>query len=321
MRRFSFIAFIFFASLGVGLAAEVVDKIIAEVNGVPITYQEVAAPLAGRLAVLSDTMEKEEYEKEAARLIRNALEDKIKDMLFLHEAKRRLSEEEVSVTEVEVEKIVEEAIARAGSRENLQSELRSAGTTLNKETERLKNQALVMRFLHKTLTPRIRIAPKEVLEYYNAHIDEFQEREAVKIRQILIKFSEYEDREDARKVAEDLLKRLEEKADFANLARRYSRGPYAEKGGEWEFLERGNLLAEVDEWAFNLPLGGVSNIIETEIGFSIIKVEGRKYARTIPFDEVEARIRLHLWQQKFYQEMDKYYQELRKEASIVIRLK
>jgi parvulin-like peptidyl-prolyl isomerase len=309
-----------FSFSGLASAAEVVDKIIAEVNGVPITYREIAAPLAGRLAALRDTVQEEEYEKEAARLIRNALEDKIKDMLFLSEARRRLSEEEVAAVEVEVEKLIQEAVVRAGSRENLENELRASGTSLEKETKLLRDRTLVTQFLQKTLAPRIRIAPKEVLDFYQAHLAEFQENEKVKIRQILTKFSEYEDKDAARKVAEDLRKRLDEGADFAHLAQKYSRGPYAEKGGEWEFLERGNLLPEVDKWAFDLPLGAVSDIIETGIGFSIIKVEGRKRSRTIPFEEVEEWIGLHLWQQKFYQEMERYYQELRQKATVVIRL-
>ena len=321
MRRFLFIAFVFFVGFNLAWAAEVVDKVVAEVNGEPITYREIIALLSGRLEALRDVLDDEEYEKEVKRLTRRVLEDRIQDMLFLSEAKRRLSEEEISATEGEVEKVVEEAIISVGSKERLESELRSSGTSLKEETELLKNKALIARLLRKTLGPRIRIAPKEVFQFYQAHASEFQEREAVKIRQILIKFSEYEDKDGARKVAEDLGKRLAEGADFAFLAGKYSRGPYAEKGGEWEFLERGSLLPQVDKRAFSLPLGGVSEIIETDIGFSIIKVEGRKETRTIPFEEVEPQIRLRLWQEKFHQEMNKYYQEIRQKATVVIRLK
>ena len=321
MRRFSFMAFVFLASFSLASAAEVVDKVIAEVNGEPITYREITAPLAGRLEALREVLEDEEYEKEAERVIARALEDRIQNMLFLSEAKRRLSEEEISAAEGEVEKIVEDAIAYAGSKEKLESELASSGTTLEKEKQNLKNRALIARLLRKSIGPRIRIAPKEVLDYYQAHQQEFQEAERVKICQILIKFSEYEKKDEARKVAEDLRKRLVEGADFAFLAKKYSRGPYAEKGGEWEFLERGSLLPQVDKCAFSLALGEVSEIIESDIGFHIIMVEGRKKARTIPFEEVEARIRARLWEEKFRQETDKYYQEIRQKATVVIRIK
>lgn len=321
MRRFLFIAFVCFASFSLASAAEVVDKIIAEVNGKPITYREITAPLAGRLEALREVLDDEEYEKEAARVIARALENRIQNMLFLSETKRRLSEEEISAAEREVEKVIQEAIAYAGSEEKLKSQLRSSGTTLEKETEDLKSKTLIARLLRKTIGPRIYIAPKEVLNYYRVHLNEFQETEKVKIRQILIKFSEYEKKDEARRVAEDLRKRLAEGADFATLAKKYSRGPYAEKGGEWEFLERGSLLPKVDSRAFSLPLGEVSEIIECDIGFSIIKVEGRKEARTIPLEEVGARITAGLREEKFRQEMDKYYRELRQKATVVIRLK
>ena len=80
-------------------------------------------------------------------------------------------------------------------------------------------------------------------------------------------------------------------------------------------------MPQVDSRAFSLPLGEVSEIIECDIGFSIIKVEGRKEARTIPLEEVEARITAGLREEKFRQEMDKYYRELRQKATVVIRLK
>jgi len=74
-----------------------------------------------------------------------------------------------------------------------------------------------------------------------------------------------------------LLKRAESGEDFAALAERYSEDPGSNRnGGLYEDFGRGEMVKTFDDAAFSVPVGSISDIIETQFGYHILKVEGRK---------------------------------------------
>jgi len=79
------------------------------------------------------------------------------------------------------------------------------------------------------------------------------------------------DRKEARKLAEQILKDLKSGKEFAELARQYSDGPSGPKGGDLGRFTRGQMVPEFDKAVFKLKQGTVSNIVETQFGYHIIK--------------------------------------------------
>ncbi len=79
------------------------------------------------------------------------------------------------------------------------------------------------------------------------------------------------DRRDARKLAEKILKELKSGRDFAELARKHSDGPSGPKGGELGRFERGQMVPEFDQVVFVLETGAISEVVETNFGYHIIK--------------------------------------------------
>lgn len=77
---------------------------------------------------------------------------------------------------------------------------------------------------------------------------------------------------------------------FAELAKNRSNGPRRENGGLWDFVRQGVRPKPVDQLLFSLPVGEVGGPVETEIGYTIVKVEAHKPGRTIPFEEVQPKI-------------------------------
>ena len=87
------------------------------------------------------------------------------------------------------------------------------------------------------------------------------------------------------------------------LAAQYSKGPAAAQGGDIGFVERGVILPEVEKAAFGLPVGQVSDVIETEMGFHIIAVVDKRGAGLKPLPAVRNEIKAKIEDEKARQKI------------------
>lgn len=100
-----------------------------------------------------------------------------------------------------------------------------------------------------------------------------------------------EEKEQARNKIDSLLTRARNGEDFSELAKQYSEDPGSKaNGGLYENFGRGKMVKEFEDAAFDLPIGTISDVVETEYGFHIIKVESRT-KETKPFEEVKEQLR------------------------------
>ncbi len=139
----------------------------------------------------------------------------------------------------------------------------------------------------------VSISPEEVKEYYEYNLDSFIEPEKVKARHILFRLkrgASKEEEEAVRKKAEAVLKEAKEGKDFAQLAKKYSEGPTKDKGGDLGWFSRGQMVKAFEEAAFGLEKGQISDLVKTEFGYHIIKVEDKRPRRTKPLEEVKDEI-------------------------------
>jgi peptidyl-prolyl cis-trans isomerase D len=137
------------------------------------------------------------------------------------------------------------------------------------------------------------VSDQQLQQQYQDNIDSYRTPERVKVRHILIK-TQGKPKEDVPKLkakAEDILKQLQQGANFADLAKKDSEDPgSAEKGGELGWIVRGQTVPAFEKTAFSLPPGQLSGVIETEYGFHIIQVEDKQAAHTQTFDEVKPQL-------------------------------
>jgi peptidyl-prolyl cis-trans isomerase C len=92
----------------------------------------------------------------------------------------------------------------------------------------------------------------------------------------------------------------------------------AKRGGDLGYFTRGQMVPPFEEAAFSLPVGSVSDPIETQFGYHLIKVEDRQDARTIPLDEVRDKIQTALENQKAAEKTDALVESLKSLAKIEI---
>jgi len=142
------------------------------------------------------------------------------------------------------------------------------------------------------------VPPEQVASFYAENPDQFQQPERVRASHILIAVPPNADaaaRTQARFRAESVLKEARAGKDFAALAREHSEDPgSAANGGDLGFFQRGQMVGPFNDVAFSLPAGAVSDLVETQFGYHIIKVAEKQPARTVPLEEVRPQVEQYL---------------------------
>lgn len=160
------------------------------------------------------------------------------------------------------------------------------------------------------LSDSITVSDDETRKYYDDHKQEFEE---VKASHILARFAtgasssphgddqKLPSREEARKKIESAQSRLKAGEDFATVAKEASEDSSAPQGGDLGFFTRGRMVKPFEDAAFSLKPGDVSDIIESQFGFHIVKVAER---RAQPFETVKPQLENKLKGTKLEQKVD-----------------
>jgi peptidyl-prolyl cis-trans isomerase D len=156
------------------------------------------------------------------------------------------------------------------------------------------------------LRQHTQVSEDEEKVYYQSHIDQYKVEDRAHVAHILFKTVGKTDAEVAeiKKKAEDVLARAKKGDKFADLAKQYSEDASKDKGGDLDWMVRGQTVPEFEAAAFSLPKGSISDLVKTQYGFHIIQVIDRQTARTQTFDEVKATIQAQLQQEKADQQAE-----------------
>ncbi len=129
------------------------------------------------------------------------------------------------------------------------------------------------------------ISEKEMKTYYEKNSEKFQVLEQIRGQRILV---------NTRQEAEEVLETLETGVDFGKLAREKSIGPSGQKDGTFVLIGRGKSDPAFEKVVFTLQNGEISEIIQTQAGYYIIKAGDKSVSRRIPFSEVKKQIEMSL---------------------------
>jgi hypothetical protein len=124
---------------------------------------------------------------------------------------------------------------------------------------------------------------------------------------------------EAKAKAEQLLKEVRNGAGFAKLAKDNSSCPSASRGGDLDFFRRGQMAKEFEDAAFALKIGEVSNVVKTDFGYHIIKVEGRRDQVPKDFEKNKSQYRDSYISERKYRAWGQYQSDLKKAAKIDVQ--
>ena len=166
--------------------------------------------------------------------------------------------------------------------------------------------------IKETLSRSSLVSDEEIKNYYEQHRSEYTTQERAKVRIIVLNTEE-----EAQKIHEELTKN---KKDFAELATQYSKDIATKsKGGDMGFITRGQVNQSLENVAFSMGIGSVSNVFKTPAGYNIIQVTEKEPAKTASLDEKRAEIKQILASPKENELYKEYMGELRNSSDVMFK--
>jgi peptidyl-prolyl cis-trans isomerase C len=183
----------------------------------------------------------------------------------------------------------------------------------------IKRDMAIQQLIDKEVDQKVQITDEESKTFYDTNPQLFQQPERVKASHILIKVDEgapEEKKAEARKKIKEVQQKVQKGEDFAELAKTYSEGPSAPRGGDLDFFGRGQMVKPFEDAAFSMKPNETSDIVETKFGYHLIKVVDKQPAKKMAYADVKDRIDKHLKDQKLRTERQLYFDKLKKDAKI-----
>ncbi|MBW2557947.1 MAG: peptidylprolyl isomerase [Deltaproteobacteria bacterium] len=295
------------------------DRIVAIVNDEVITLSELDAILQTFMKRVEKAPQVQR-EKMVAQARVTAMDKLIDDMLI----KQKAAKLNIIVTDEDVDKALDNILEeRHMSVEKFREALVREGAVLNEYKSEIRRNIISGRIIEKEIRSGITISEEEVGAYYGKHRNDYEGKEATRIQQILLlKPRDCNDstREELRAKAEEILKRVKDGESFDLLVDKYSQGPAAKSRGDLGFVEKGMMFPEVDTAVSGLNKGESSGVIESPVGFHIIRVIDKRGAGIKPVDEVREEIVRNIGNEKINKKFKEWLKELREKSLVEIKL-
>ncbi|MGI6458391.1 MAG: peptidylprolyl isomerase [bacterium] len=289
-------------------------NIVAKVNGKNITEQEVDEAIDRLIQSSPQQLPPMLIPQIKAQLFQQGLDQLIAITLLKEVAEQK----KITVDQQEIDEQLK-LMQGAATDEEFQQKLEQAGLS----KQELQDAILERMLMNEVIEAEVHIQePTEeaIQNFYEERKDQMAQPEQVEASHILLKTETGMSAEEKAKVKarlEDIRKQItSNKITFEDAAQKYSDDGSKVQGGELGSFGRGEMVPPFEEAAFSLEEGKISDIVETQFGYHIIKVTDHKEAHTMTFDEVKEDIKQFLTQQNLAQAAQTYVDQLKEKADI-----
>jgi peptidyl-prolyl cis-trans isomerase C len=285
--------------------------VVLTVNEQPVYSWEVGL----LIPQVQQEMARQGMQPEQEMVIQASMQRVVDSKLLAQEARRQ----EMKPNDQRVKETMAQIETQAGGKEKLGEALAQLGMTYQMLETSVIESDLVQVFIESTIDPLVSVTPEEVEAYYNENPQMFQQPEQIHARHILIKTGA--DATDVTKAAAQAKavaarKRALAGEDFATLAIELSEGPSAPQGGDLGFFGRQQMVAPFADAAFALEVGQISEVVETQFGYHVIKVEEKRPASTMSLEQVRQPLEQMLRQNQGAEATNKVLEKLAENATI-----
>lgn len=196
----------------------------------------------------------------------------------------------VNVTDTDIDSLLEMQYAQVGGKEKFLNYLNNANINFKALREDVRENITISRFIENTLEDSAKVTEDDIRKYYS------ENDKTATVRHILMltQGKTPEEKVQIQAKMQDVLEKARKGENFESLAKKYSEDPGSKNnGGLYNDFGRGDMVKAFEDAAFTLPVGSISDLVETPYGYHIIKVIDRK-KETRPLDTVRTEIETQL---------------------------
>jgi len=307
--------------------AELIDRVVAEVNDEVITLSEVEEEGQAFFRKIAVEAPPQDRDEAMARARVDVLDGLIDKTLIRQEAEKQ----EISVTEEETDAAFQQILATANvSRDTFLERLYASGLDEVTYRSNLQSQILQNKLISREIRSKIIITEDKILDYYDAQYTRRVDEGSYYLLQIGVSWGETqvsqssagaiaEEKINARKQAERVQKLARSGQDFRELARKFSDLPSAADGGDIGVFQEDDMASYMKNAVLSLKPGEISPIIETPVGYQFFKLLSTREGGIIiqaPYDTVKDEIREILFQEAMQSEFKDWIKGIKERAYI-----
>jgi parvulin-like peptidyl-prolyl isomerase len=307
MRRLLLFAFASLALLAAGCGGSTTASLgsddVAVVGDQHITKTEFQQLMAR--AQKSYTAQKRPFPKAGSAEYEQLKGQAITFLLQQSEVDEQASKLGANVTDAQVDK----EIARykkqfyGGSEARYEKAVKQQGLTDQQARDEIRRQ-LISQALFKKVTADVKVSDSDIKQYYDTHKTQYVQPESRDVRHILVPKKE---------LADSIYQQLKSGANFAKLAKQYSKDPGSAANGGKLTVSKGQTVPAFDKTAFSLKTGEISQPVHTQYGYHVIQaLSAVKAAKTTSLAQVRASIKQQLGQQKKNDKITKWLEDTKK---------
>jgi peptidyl-prolyl cis-trans isomerase C len=309
-----------------------VPELVAKIGDEKITKTEIMAEFKPVISMMKEngqlgTIPPEVWKTE----VKKRVNDMIATKLLLKLAEAEGCKPDPVKAEEEFKKITAQLPP-----EQLAETLAKQGMTADAIKGRIAIGLAIQKWIEEKVATNIKVSDEDAEKFYNENLERFKKPETVRASHILVKVDEIDPekaktmtdeqkkkasdelKQQALKKAQDILAKLKQGGDFAKLAVENSACPSKEKGGDLGAFERGKMTPVFEKAAFSLKPGEMSDVVETEFGYHIIKTTEKIDSGTTPFNEVKGFLVEGLKKQKTSQIIQERIETEKKDKKVEI---
>lgn len=322
-RRASFLVVCLIPFLGGVLFADAravtIERIVAKINDDIVTLSELQDFAKGEIRKIRAKFSGSELASRIRDIELKGLDLLIERKLILQRAKAL----KIEVSPKELESAVGVVLKKNNIQvDELNRHLVNQGLTPESFRANVRETILARKTEGREVMFRISVSEDEIASYYQANIDQFRKGEARRVRQIFFPVDEKADKEldeEQRQKAKKALAAVARNgSQFKEVAKEFSEGPAASRGGDLGFIKRGEVFPEFEKILFSLPVGKVSDMVRTRAGYHVIKIVEERPGEVVTIDKVSGRIRNRMFAEKRLKRRREWIAELKRAAFLEV---
>jgi len=300
------------------LSAAVIEQLIAVIDGEPYTLTNIK--------VFAKTKGKIEFPTGDLNRINEADRDVLEQFITEKLLETEIREAGIKVSDAEVDEYIAQIKARNKlSDDDLKTALSREGQTLASYRASVKSELEKNEMINRQVRAKVNISNEDAERYYKLNMKNYRSGERAQLRHILFSVPEKASGDELRAIfgkAGAVHERIKAGEDFAKLAIEYSEGAGHADGGNIGWVQRGTLVKEIEDIAFEkLSVGQVSDPVRSSMGIHIVKLEARDPGKVLPFATVAPKVKEELYVKALDERFGKWVKsDLRKKHHVDVKI-